>query len=63
MVMFQDFVSGVHRFDFDVDGDEGGITVVGGRSVACHTINKLPSAVTRRDNPRVELDESMYCRL
>ncbi|KDR14054.1 Protein ELYS [Zootermopsis nevadensis] len=57
--LYQDFVSGVHRFDFDVDGDEGGITVVGGRSVACHTINKLPSAVTRRDNPRVELDESV----
>lgn len=63
MVMFQDFVSCVHRFDFDLDGDEGGITVVGGRNVACHTINKLPPAVARRVSPRAELDESGYCSL
>jgi hypothetical protein len=63
MLMFQDFISCVHRFDFDLDEDESGVTVVGGRIAACHTINKLPRAVSRRDNPRAELDESGYCNL
>jgi len=58
--MFQDFVSCVHRFDFDLDGDEGGVTAIGGRSVACHTINKLSPGVARRDSPHAELDESEY---
>ncbi|XP_023712052.1 protein ELYS [Cryptotermes secundus] len=55
----QDFVSCVHRFDFDLEGDEGGITIVGGNIVACHTINKLSPAVAKRDNPHADLDDSV----
>jgi hypothetical protein len=60
MGMFQDFVSCVHRFDFDLGGEEGGMTVVGGHIVACNTISKLSPAVTRRENPRTDLDESKF---
>jgi hypothetical protein len=34
------------------------MTVVGGHIVACNTISKLSPAVTRRENPRADLDES-----
>ncbi|GFG34649.1 hypothetical protein Cfor_03066 [Coptotermes formosanus] len=55
----QDFVSCVRRFDFDLGGEEGSTSVVGGHIVACHTISKLSPAVTRRENPHSDLDESV----
>lgn len=58
MGIFQDFVSCVRRFDFDLGGEEGSTSVVGGHIVACHTISKLSPAVTRRENPHSDLDES-----
>jgi hypothetical protein len=58
--MFQDFVSCVHRFDFDLGGEESGTAVVGGHIVACHTVSKLSPAITRRENPRTDLDESKF---
>jgi hypothetical protein len=60
VVIFQDFVSCIHRFDFDLEGDEGGVTITGGNIVACHTINKLSPAVAKRDSPRADLDDSKF---
>jgi hypothetical protein len=48
----------VHRFDFDLEGEEDGVTIVGGNIVACHTINKFSPAVAKRDDLRADLDDS-----